>query len=495
MQTDRAKPVPFIESLKGLPVMLVSLFVVVGAVDLLLVIQPSVLASLRGDWQSSMPSGSGWATLLAASVIVGAIALAATTLTWFVRGVRAAPYLCLAPLWVGLCMLVIGRMQIELPLPLPTPAFVAICALVFVGSGVLFESRSQTNNAAGAALSALPILLLVLGYMLSSVRFDGSAMLLLFVLAVAAAGAPVIAFAVRSSGAKLSGGPSAAADEDVSEQLVELLERARQSEERAVRAERLLQSEPEMRGMMAVAPRLAPDEDELAMMRPRVGQGRAGWIAAGVVAAIAIGSYVFGVAPVSAKLAEQEQLNAMLRQKHSDELATLRASADREKRSLELQLSAAEQARQDPAAGTPTPAPGGSAAAALAALSGQDEDSSAPKRSKREPELDAAGADDTDDEEEAQRDERRAARRELYEQRKAERLAAREARRAERLAARAEKLAARKAARKSGDSDDDEEEDDPPAPSRATKSVAEPPPPALRDSAGSDDPLEGLDGL
>ena len=168
MQSERVKSLPpLLEPLRSLPLVLTCLFVAVAAVDAVLALQPGLLSALRSHWQQALPAGvSPWATLSAAAVIVGGVSLAATLLAGFIRGVRAAPYLCLAPLWVGSCMLVIGRLPFLLPLPVPPPMFIASCALLFVGGGVLFERRAPLWNALGALLCLLPPALLALGYAL-----------------------------------------------------------------------------------------------------------------------------------------------------------------------------------------------------------------------------------------------------------------------------------------------------------------------------------------
>ena len=546
MQTERVRPVSFSDSLKNLPILLGSLVVAVGLVDLLLVIQPGLLVSLRGSWQEALPPGSGVSTLVAASVITGAIALAAMTLTWFVRSVRSAPYLTLAPLWVGLCMLVIGRMTVALPIPLPTPAFVAICALLFVGSGVLFETRSPQNNAVGAGLSALPILLLVLGYLLSDVAFDLSAMLLVLVLALAAVGAPVIAIACRANGAKLSGGLGRM-QLDPGEQVVELLERARLAEDRATRAEQQLASSPAWAGGVTAnaAPRIG-DDDEFALSRRSGGGTRwLSWAVAGLAVAAIGGGYALAYAPLESEVEQLRVQTAKEAEALNFELTTLRAASAREKQALEEKLTAAYAAART---GGGSPEPGGSGSgstsAALALGSGTGGglggDASSTRRSTAaeddEDEDDSLSQSASTEERRAAREARRAAYAAAKEAKKQERLAAREAKRQARLAARAERLAARKAGTSSDDeADDDDEEAEEEREARAAEREAkkaereaareakkaereaareakkaareadaeeeeeEAPKPAKparsEPEESSDDPLEGLDGL
>jgi hypothetical protein len=494
-----------IEPLRALPVVLISLFVVVGAVDILIALQPSIMQSLRTALQGPPNAGGTSSTLATAALIVGGVALAATTLTVFIRGVRSAPYLCITPVWVCACMLAIARLQIQLPLPVPTAAFVAVSALLFVGSGVLFETTSRMSNLIGTALSLLPLTLLSIGYALTTnthATFDADAMLMLFVLTLAAAGAPAIAIACRANGAKVFGG-SMPATEAMSAQLVELLERARMSEERAVRAERQLMSGG-LQLAAASGPRLTVDDDELALMRPRATQSWHGWAAAAVLLAVALGGYAFAYAPLKGEITSLLQSNHRQTEQHAAALATLRTDFARQRTELEQKFAAATE----PPAATPEPSaaePPAKAPKALAIPRTESQDSEA--------------SDSAPSEASADREARRAARIARHEEAKAERAAraeerrahyaeARESRAAEREAARAEReqhAADRSAARAEAKArrDASSESSDEPEVSKPAKHAAVVAPPAperdvpkasdeLRDTSSNDDPLEGL---
>lgn len=355
METERARPIPlYMEPLRSLPIVLISLFVVVAGVDALLAIQPALLQSLREYWAAPTSGGTMSSALAAAAVIVGGVALSATTLAVFIRGVRSAPYLCITPVWVCACMLAIARVHTPLPLPVPTSAFVAISALLFVSSGVLFESTSRVSNLIGTAASLLPLTLLSIGYAFNTdaqASFGGDSFLMLFVLALAAAGAPAIAVACRANGARVLGGHAASVD--TSAQMGELLERVRESEERAAHAERQLMATGSIAPVtLSNGPRLGLDDDEFALSRSGGSGGWLGWAAAGLVLAGAIGWYAIGYAPLSSKLALAERASAKHAEQHAAALATLRADFERKRGDLEQQLAAA----QPTAAGSATAA-------------------------------------------------------------------------------------------------------------------------------------------
>lgn len=107
MQT--AKPVPWpMEPLRKLAPALVSLCLVMVAVDALLAYQPSLLRPLRDRWQSWV--GPAWippssASLVATSIAIACVAIAAVVLSSLIRGVQAVPY---ARLWTALVFVAAG---------------------------------------------------------------------------------------------------------------------------------------------------------------------------------------------------------------------------------------------------------------------------------------------------------------------------------------------------------------------------------------------------
>jgi len=226
---------------------------------------------------------------------------------------------------------------------------------LFVGSGVLFESTSRLSNLIGTGASLLPLTLLSIGYAFNSdaqASFNGDSMLMLFVLALAGSGAPAIAVACRANGTRVLGGQSVV-PEAAGAQMVALLERARLSEERAARAEHQLAAGG---SLQPNAPRLALDDEELALTQPRGGSGWFGWAAAAVVLAIMVAWYAFGYAPLRGELANAEQASAKQAEEHAAALASLRRDFERKRTDLEQQLAAAAQpAAAQPAIAAPSP--------------------------------------------------------------------------------------------------------------------------------------------
>jgi hypothetical protein len=356
MQSARMRPLPLaLEPLRVLPLVLISLLVVVAAVDVLLVLQPALILSLRNGWQHALSTGgipTTWASLVAAGVAVAGIAVAAAVLSTFIRGVQAAPYVILAPLLVGCCTLVIGRMQLDLPVPVSPPVFAAIGTLLLIGGGSLFRSSSFLANCAGALLAAAPLALLSAGYFgiqgshaAALHPFDRTAQMFAFVLAFASVGAPLLAIACRRL--RSAAGNWAEGADELGGQIVELRERAEASEARAAESERRL-SQHGGRPML----HLATDEDAVAMMRPTSGPWLrwAGWIC---LAVCLTGAYAVGYAPLQRRLNTQIRLNKAQVEQQAQALTALRSRFDQQRRALEQQLAAA----QDP----------GSAAAAVVA--------------------------------------------------------------------------------------------------------------------------------
>jgi hypothetical protein len=353
---------------------LVSLLVVVAAVDLLLVLQPALILSLRNGWQHALPAGglpATWTSLLAAGVAVAGISIAAAVLSTFIRGVQAAPYAILAPVLVGCCTLVIGRMQVDLPLPVSPALFAAIGTLLLVGGGNLFRSGSFRANCAGTLLVATPLALLSAGYFsiqgghaAAQHPFDRTAQMFTFVLALASIGAPLLAIACRRL--RRAPGDWAEGADELGGQLVELLERAEASEARAREAEHRL-AQRGGRGTL----QLATDDDALAMMRPASAPWLrwAGWLC---FAVFLTGAYVAGYAPLQKRLNTQIRLHKALIEQQAQALSALRSRFDQERRALEQQLAAA----QSP--GSAAPAAEGPAAAPLAPSAEPEKNSATP---------------------------------------------------------------------------------------------------------------------
>ena len=137
----------------------------VAGVDALIVTQPEFVHSLREDWEQWVAAGisAPWATLLAASATVLCAALAASLVIVVVRGVTDAPYLTLAAALVVGCSFQISRMTLEIPLRMPVPLFALVSAVLLLGGGAFFQTRSRMLNLSGGFLTALPLALLGVG--------------------------------------------------------------------------------------------------------------------------------------------------------------------------------------------------------------------------------------------------------------------------------------------------------------------------------------------
>ena len=143
MRTERTKR--FLlpgEPLRLLPIVFMSLFAVMAAVDAMIALQPTVLRPLRDSFQHWVGAGwiaPSWASMFATGVAVAGIAIAASLLSAFVRGVQTAPYLWLAPIVVGSGAALMARMPVELPVPFSAPAFALLSAFAVLGGGALIR--------------------------------------------------------------------------------------------------------------------------------------------------------------------------------------------------------------------------------------------------------------------------------------------------------------------------------------------------------------------
>ena len=348
----------FGEPLRNLPVVLTSLLIVMAAVDVLLVIQPSPVRTLRDDWQRWVKGAvdAPWATLVGAGAIIACVAVAAALLTVVVRGISESPYLWIASALVAGCCFWIGRMAVEVPVQMPTPWFAALCALLLVGGGAFFQGRSFITHAAGTFLASMPLMLVGVGYWraqsgpVPAPPITPDTRTLLSLLAIATVGTPLVGVAARRlralGGASGRGGHAA-------DRMVELIERARTSERRAVHAERELQRV--MRGGQT-APRLH-DDDEL--VRPK-SRNLGMWMVVALAAGGAAAAYMTVFRPLQMQLSAQRKLNHEQTQLHAAAIAKLRADFDRQR----LQLQGEDPS--DPAA-----APGKGADASAAAHGGK----------------------------------------------------------------------------------------------------------------------------
>jgi hypothetical protein len=343
--TERIRPAALAsESVRNLPVVLLSLFIAIAAVDVLLVTQPTFVHSLRDSWQSLLVGGvdDPWPTVLGAAASVACAAVAAAVLTVVVRGIVEAPYLWLASALVSGCSLAIARMTVQIPLGLPTPVFAGMSALLLVGGGAFLQGRSTLLHVTGTFLAAIPLALLAFGYMQGRTStgaeydIDHAAQLLLGTLAIASVGTMMIALASRRLHAL---GGSAALGTPSPEQMAELIERTRASELRAAEAEYRLHL---VRDGDSV-PHL-DDAYEITRMRGSSFGRFAFW----ALVLLGIGGGAFGFfaryLPLQQQLASQQKLNHTLTEQHAAAVAKLRADFDREREALQRPVQAPEPA-------------------------------------------------------------------------------------------------------------------------------------------------------
>jgi hypothetical protein len=351
------------ESVRNLPVVLISLFIAVSGVDVLLVTQPSFVSSLRDGWQGWMQGGvvAPWATVLGAAASVACVAVAGAVLTVVVRGIVEQPYLWLASALVAGCMFAITRMNVEVPLRLPTPAFACMSAVLLVGGGAFLQGRSVLFNFTGIFLATVPLALLAIGYTQgqtsagAAYSVDHNARLLLGTLSIASAGTLVIAVAARRlrdlGGSAALGTPSA-------KQLAELIERARAGELRAAEAEYRLHLVRDREDASQL-----DDAYELLLSRGSGLRRFAWWTLAAFVVGGAAYAFFAGYLPLQQQLASQQKLNHTLAERHAAAIAKLRAEVDSGREALRRTVQPQEPA-PPAAAAAPVVVPTPTAAAA-----------------------------------------------------------------------------------------------------------------------------------
>ena len=181
MNSRDRPPLPALDPLRTVPIVLIALFIVLAAVDLLLALQPALLRSLRASWESFAPSGrpgSPLPTLLAATGAISGIALSATLVAAFIRAVRRAPFTWLTPSLIGLWSVLISGVT-SLPLPISAVLFAGASALLLAGGGVLLQQRAPGRAWLGGLLLLMPLVLLVAAYAARGSGFDRDAQLLI----------------------------------------------------------------------------------------------------------------------------------------------------------------------------------------------------------------------------------------------------------------------------------------------------------------------------
>src|SRR4051794_16902194 len=100
MQHERARSFDVSAFVRSLPATLVTLLVVVMAVDILLASQPALLSQLSRDWDGVVAMRPGLAAssqVLAAVFAVASVVITSAVLLAFTRAALSAPHISLAP--------------------------------------------------------------------------------------------------------------------------------------------------------------------------------------------------------------------------------------------------------------------------------------------------------------------------------------------------------------------------------------------------------------
>jgi hypothetical protein len=266
---------------------------------------------------------------------------------------------------------------------------------------------------------------------------------------------------LSSSAAREAAAAADAEVERMGDQIVELLERLRASEERIAYTEQMLHAANA--AVAAANARAHAAEAEPPPARTSAA-GYVPWIVLAMVSGLAAAGYVLAYAPLQQRYEAQVKLDQEQTAQQSQALASLRSGFDAERQKLQSELAEAKTAAQ----AAPPAAPSSEAATPAGAVLSAE---------RAQPRSHASA-------------EERAAK---LEEKKAEREARREAwlaKKAERQAKREEAAAARKSKKASSDDSDDSSS------ARAKpEAAAKPSKPAHEDlspSSGGDDPLEGL---
>ena len=244
MPQPRANTFDFRETLRSLPILLAALLAVVGAVDLLLLLQPGLLDRWSHAFRSAVslrPVLSPATHVLAATLAVASVVLSSAAAIFVARAVGAAPHVTIAPAWVSLCLLTAAQLERPLPLPISTPAFIALSGVLFIGGSTLLRSGSRAFGVFGWLLIAGPLVVFGSPYAMTPGAhvFGAEAWQLAAALVLSASGA--IASAFVREGPRGQREVKGLEGVDVVDELFAQVERAERSEARAVELEQRLQ--------------------------------------------------------------------------------------------------------------------------------------------------------------------------------------------------------------------------------------------------------------
>jgi hypothetical protein len=229
---------------RTLPTLLAALLAAVVSVDMLLTLQPAVLDDLSRGWLRVLAARAMPApvtTVLAASVAVASIVIAAALLLLFSRAALVAPHATIAPAWVALWTLCVVRIPATLPLPMSLPMFTALSALLFVGASAALCSGTRIGTIVGWMLLVSPLGLLAGSYAnvsRTSHTFSRDELLVIGGLVLSAVGVALLAFLRKP--AQRPRQVEGLEGVDVVDELFTQIERAERSEARCAELERQL---------------------------------------------------------------------------------------------------------------------------------------------------------------------------------------------------------------------------------------------------------------
>lgn len=242
-------------TLRSLPVMFAALLAVVGAVDVLLLTQPKLLA----QWSMALrrmvsvaPVPAPAMQLLAAALAACCVVLCAAAAILVAKAVQAAPHATIGPVWVSLCMVAIARVPHVLQLPMSLPIFLSLTGIFFISAPTFLSLGGHVGKLFGWTLLFAPIVLFVSPYVIAAKghALDDSAWTLLLGLVLSAGGALASAWVQR--GAHDPRQVQGLEGVDVVDELFTQVERAERAESRVADLERQVQR---MRAKQAPPPR------------------------------------------------------------------------------------------------------------------------------------------------------------------------------------------------------------------------------------------------
>ena len=243
MQQSRTNTLSVRDTLRSLPVLFAALLAVVGGVDLLLLLQPTLLDHWSHAFRSALslhPVIAPATHVLAAALAGISVVLSSAAAIFVASALSSAPHVTLAPAWISLCMLSVARVDRPLPLPMSTPLFIALSAVLFIAASTMLRSGSRVGGVFGWVLIATPLVLFAIPYVSApgAPAFASDAWALAGALTLSASGAVASAFV--NSGKRGPREVKGLEGVDVVNELFAQVERAERSETRVAELERRL---------------------------------------------------------------------------------------------------------------------------------------------------------------------------------------------------------------------------------------------------------------